>query len=198
MNLLHPRVAKSFLASVGWKAGGQGTEAHPGAALSRERWGLGPPPRPPPAGASVIQVLLLPGGCGDGAVRVHDDLGAANDHHDEEEAEEDEAGQGQSFVHVDVDGLRRGVLHLSAAAWGSSSGSRLTGTIFHPCREPQQWGPEGRATLPGVRAGHSPPPSYMSPWRGSLLLPFPPPHEDEERKGHGPPFQAPTWSQPRN
>lgn len=121
---------------MGWKAGGQGTEAHPGATLSRERWALGPSPRPPPAGASVIQVLLLPGGCGDGAVRVHDDLGAANDHHKEEKAEEDEAGQGQSFVHVDVDGLRRGVLHLSAAASDSSSGSRLTGTIFHPCREP--------------------------------------------------------------
>lgn len=95
--------------------------------------------------ASVVQVLLLPGGRGDGAVRVHDDLGAADDHDDQEEAEEDEAGQGQPFVHVHVDGLGRGLLHLvMAVAAGSLSGSGLTGTIFHPCREPS--GGRGKGT----------------------------------------------------
>lgn len=38
---------------------------------------------------SVIQVLLLPCGCGDGTVRVHDDFCAANYHHNQEKAEED-------------------------------------------------------------------------------------------------------------
>lgn len=44
-----------------------------------------------PAGESlsVVEMLLLPRGRGDGAVRVHDDFGTANDHHNQEEAEED-------------------------------------------------------------------------------------------------------------
>ena len=125
----------------------------PGATSSRERQGLRPSPLPLPARASVVQVLLLPGGRGDGAVRVHDDLGTADDHHDEEQAEEDEAGQGQSIVHVHVDGLRRGVLHLSVVASGSSSGTGLTGTIFHPCRKPGQCRSEGYAHVPAVGVG---------------------------------------------
>lgn len=44
--------------------------------------------------ASVIQVLLLPGGRGDGTVGVHDDFGTADDHDYEEEAEENKASQG--------------------------------------------------------------------------------------------------------
>lgn len=90
--------------------------------------------------ASVVQVLLLPRGGGDGAVRVHDDLGAADDHDDEEQAEEDEAGQGQAFVHIHVDGLGRGLLHRRTAAAGSFSGSRPARTIFRPCREPRAAG----------------------------------------------------------
>lgn len=136
-------------------------EVCPGATSSRECQGLGPSPLPLPARASVVQVLLLPGGCGDGAVRVHDDLGAADDHHDKEQAEEDEAGQGQSFVHIHVDGLRRGVLHLSVAASGSSSGAGLTGTIFHPCRKPGHCRSEGHAHLPAVGVGIG---SRAQPW----------------------------------
>ena len=132
-------------------------------ARGRRDQGLGPSPLPLPARASVVQVLLLPGGRGDGAVRVHDDLGTADDHHDEEQAEEDEAGQGQSFVHVHVDRLRRGVLHLSVAASGSSSGTGLTGTIFHPCRKPGQCRSEGHAHLPvvGVEVGAEHNPGFL-------------------------------------
>lgn len=39
---------------------------------------------------SVIEMLLLPGRRRDGAVRVHDDFCTANDHHNQEKAEEDE------------------------------------------------------------------------------------------------------------
>lgn len=150
-----PSAAKSIPGSAGGWASGEGT------------W------RSPCARTSVVQVLLLPGGRGDGAVRVHDDLGAANDHHHEEEAEEDEAGQGQPFVHIHVDRLRRGVLHVGAAAAGSSS-SGLTGTIFHPCgrsghhdvrapgglavrvgrcrRRGSGWAPRGRERSPRAQA----------------------------------------------
>lgn len=86
--------------------------------------------------ASVIQVLLLPGGCGNGTVGVHDDLGTADDHDYEEEAEENKASQGQPLVHIHIDWLGSGFLHPAAVTVGSQ-GSGLTGTIFYPCRERQ-------------------------------------------------------------
>lgn len=139
LHLLLPWVAR-FIPCLCGMAGWQGTHgcilghSHPQSARSS----------PHSRCASVVQVLLLPGGCGDGAVRVHDDLGTADDHHDKEEAEEDEAGQGQPFVHVDIDGLGRGLLHLVAATAGcSSSASGLTGTIFHPCRNSHSSGEGG-------------------------------------------------------
>ena len=49
---------------------------------------------------SVLQVLLHPGGGGDGAVGVHDDLGTADDHGHQQQAEEGHAGQSQALVHV--------------------------------------------------------------------------------------------------
>ena len=60
---------------------------------------------------SVIQVLFLPCGGGDGAVRVHDDLGAADDHCHQQQAEERDAGQSQALVHVH-EGWLCGALHL--------------------------------------------------------------------------------------
>lgn len=78
-------------------------------------------------------MLLLPCGCGDGAVGVHDDLGAADDHHDQEEAEEDEASQRQTLVHVDKGRLGRGLSHCAAVAVGFSSGSDWPSTIFYSC-----------------------------------------------------------------
>lgn len=86
--------------------------------------------------ASVIQVLLLPGRRGNGTVRVHNDLGTADDHDDQEEAEENEASQGQPLVHIHIDWLGSGFLHPAAVTVGSQ-GSGLTGTIFYPCRESQ-------------------------------------------------------------
>lgn len=85
---------------------------------------------------SIIQVLLLPGGCGDGTVGVHDDFGTADDHDYEEQAEENEASQGQPLVHIHIDWLRSGFLHPAAVTVGSQ-GSDLTGTIFYPCKESQ-------------------------------------------------------------
>lgn len=83
-------------------------------------------------------MLLLPGGCGDGTIGVHDDLGAADDHDYEEEAEENEASQGQPLVHIHIDWLGSGFLHPATVAVGSQ-GSGLTGTIFYPCQ--LEWSP---------------------------------------------------------
>lgn len=47
-------------------------------------------PRLPP---SVIQVLLLPCGRWDGAVRIHDDFCTTDDHDDQEKAKENKACQ---------------------------------------------------------------------------------------------------------
>lgn len=88
--------------------------------------------------ASVIQVLLFPGGRGDGTVGVHNDLGTADDHDYKEEAEENEASQGQPLVHIHIDWLRSGFLH-PAAVTVASRGSGLTGTIFYPCQ--LEWSP---------------------------------------------------------
>lgn len=60
---------------------------------------------------SVIQVLFLPCGGRDGAVGVHDDLGAADDHCHQQQAEEGDAGQSQALVHVD-EGWLCSALHL--------------------------------------------------------------------------------------
>lgn len=60
---------------------------------------------------SVIQVLFLPCGGRDGAVGVHDDLGAADDHCHQQQAEEGDAGQSQALVHVD-EGWFCSALHL--------------------------------------------------------------------------------------
>lgn len=131
VNFLHLWWPDPLLASTGRQ-----TEGHAGAPLPREHQGLAPTWL---SYASVIQVLLFPGGCGDGTVWVHDDFGTANDHHYEEETKEDKAGQGQPLVHIDIDRLRRRILHLLAATVGSSCGSGLTGTIFHPCL--LEWSP---------------------------------------------------------
>lgn len=56
---------------------------------------------------SVAEVLFLPGGGGDGAEGVHDDLCTADDHSDQQHAEEGDAGQSQSQVHVHEGWLRR-------------------------------------------------------------------------------------------
>lgn len=126
--------------------------------------------------ASVIQVLLFPGGCGDGTVGVHNDLGTADDHDYKEEAEENEASQGQPLVHIHIDRLRSGFLH-PAAVTVASRGSGLTGTIFYPCRESQSvkklgslvcvsylQGQEFTAEDPQLRGtrGHSPIPCKQS------------------------------------
>lgn len=60
---------------------------------------------------SVIQVLFLPRGGGDRTVGVHDDLGAADDHGHQQQAEEGDAGQSQALVHVH-EGWLRSALHL--------------------------------------------------------------------------------------
>lgn len=49
---------------------------------------------------SVIQVLLLPCGCWDGTVGVHDDLGTADDHGYQQQAEKGHASQRQALVHI--------------------------------------------------------------------------------------------------
>lgn len=83
-------------------------------------------------------MLLFPGRRGNGTVRIHNDLGTADDHDDEEEAEENEASQGQPLVHIHIDWLGSGFLHPAAVTVGSQ-GSGLTGTIFYPCQ--LDWSP---------------------------------------------------------
>lgn len=60
---------------------------------------------------SVVQVLLLPCGGGDSAVGVHDDLGTADNHGHQQQAEEGDASQSQTLVHVHK-GWLRSAFHL--------------------------------------------------------------------------------------
>lgn len=59
----------------------------------------------------VVQVLLLPGGGGNGAVGVHDDFGTADDHCHQQQTEEGDARQGQTLVHVHESRVWRCLLH---------------------------------------------------------------------------------------
>lgn len=72
----------------------------------------------------VVQVLLLPGGGGNGAVGVHDDFGTADDHRHQQQTEEGDARQGQTLVHVHKSGVWRCLLHrfgLSASVQASAT-----------------------------------------------------------------------------
>ncbi|XP_026719736.1 uncharacterized protein LOC113488655 [Athene cunicularia] len=79
---------------------------------------------PGPARPSSVDLLLFPGGGGDGAVGIHDELGAPHHHGQEEEAQEGHEGHGEALVHVD--GRRhRGAVH--------AGGPQVRGCRGHPC-----------------------------------------------------------------
>lgn len=84
---------------------------------------------------SSVDLLLFPGGGRDGAVRIHNELGAPHHHGQEEEAHEHHKGHGKALVHVDC-WQHRGVLHVGGpqvhgpehpAATGMPVGRRRVG-----------------------------------------------------------------------
>lgn len=72
----------------------------------------------------IVQVLLLPGGRGNGAVGVHDDFGTADDHRHQQQTEEGDACQGQTLIHVHKSRVWCCLLHrvgLSASVQASAT-----------------------------------------------------------------------------
>ena len=91
-------------------------------------------------------MLLLPGGGGDGAVGVHDDLGTAYDHGHQEQTEEGDATQSQTLVHVHEGRVRSGLrLHRCSLSESSAARTHATTILRGDLREREGQGRTGRS-----------------------------------------------------